>query len=165
MNSKSIKSTDIYGNEYDISVSDLHWRPAAYAIVVRENKILLVKERGSFHMPGGGVDLGETPENAVVREVKEETGLNVTAPRLVGSLSTFFAQAHKSSMDEVAHVQSLLLYYHCKLIGGDLSLDNLQDDERQHGLTPEWMELSKLDSLPIGSTVDWRPIVRQALGL
>jgi 8-oxo-dGTP diphosphatase len=158
-----VTCSDIYGNEYEVSIGQLSWRPAAYAILVRNDKILLVKERNSYHMPGGGVNLGEMPEDAVVREVKEETGLEAANPRLVGSLSTFFTLAHKRSLDEPSHVQSLLLYYLCDVSSGEVSLDWLEDDEKDYGLTPEWVVVNSLDELPVGSTVDWRPIVKRAL--
>ncbi len=155
-----IESLDVHGKKYTITVSDLSWRPAAYAIVIQNNKLLIVKERGSIHLPGGGVNLGEFPEDALVREVKEETGLYITEPTLAGSLSTFFTHAHNST-----HVQSLLLYYSCEVLDEALSLGDLklEEDEKQHGLTPEWVELSELDTLAVGSTVDWRPIVKQVI--
>lgn len=58
------------------------------AIVVQDSKVLMVKqivERGDtvWHFPGGGIEHGETPEQACIREVKEETGLEVEAVRLV----------------------------------------------------------------------------------
>ncbi len=40
-----VKSSDVYGNEYDVPISELTWRPAAYAIATRDDKILLVSER------------------------------------------------------------------------------------------------------------------------
>lgn len=162
---KIIESIDVYGEKYDITVSDLSWRPAVYAIVIRENKLLVVKERNRFHLPGGGVNLGEFPEAAVVREVKEETGLDVSEPQLAGTLSTFFTHAHKFDTKQANHVQSLLLYYVCTVTSGKLNLNNLklEEDEKEHSLTPEWAELSQLDRLVVGSTVDWRPIVKQVM--
>ena len=58
------------------------------AIILEGDKILLEKRKnmpskGKWSVPGGLVELGESVENAVVREVKEETGLDVYAPRLV----------------------------------------------------------------------------------
>lgn len=159
-NDAIIESIDVHGKKYTITVSDLSWRPAAYAIVVRNNKLLVVKERGAIHLPGGGVDLGEFPEAAVIREVAEETGLTVSEPKLAGSLSTFFTHAGAST-----HVQSLLLYYSCEVLDAALNLGDLklEEDEKQHALAPEWIELSQLDTLVIGSTVDWRPIVKQVV--
>ena len=158
-----VTSSDIYGNTYQVATDQLSWRPSAYAIVVHEDHILMVSERGLFHLPGGGVELGETPEQAVVRDVGEETGLQVAASELVGVRTTFFTQAHKLTTAERTHVQSLLLYYSCDLLSGTLSIDGLTEDERAYGLTPEWVPVSRLDDLIVGSTVDWRPLVKKTL--
>jgi 8-oxo-dGTP diphosphatase len=53
------------------------------------NKILLIKRntipfKGYWALPGGRMDPGETVEQTIVREVKEETGLDVTIVRKVG---------------------------------------------------------------------------------
>ena len=58
------------------------------AIILEGDQILLEKRKnspgkGKWSVPGGLVDLGETVEEAVIREVKEETGLEVYGPRLV----------------------------------------------------------------------------------
>ena len=58
------------------------------AIIVSKGKILLEKRknmpgRGKWSVPGGLVDLGENIEKAVIREVKEETGLDVAEPSLI----------------------------------------------------------------------------------
>ena len=57
------------------------------ALVICEGKILLEKRksepgRGKWSIPGGLVELGESTERAVVREVREETGLEVEKPEL-----------------------------------------------------------------------------------
>ncbi|MEM0357209.1 MAG: NUDIX hydrolase [Candidatus Bathyarchaeia archaeon] len=58
------------------------------AIIVCDGKILLEKRKGEpgkgkWSVPGGLVELGETVEEAVIREVKEETGLDVAEPELI----------------------------------------------------------------------------------
>lgn len=45
--------------------------------------------------PGGGVEFGETLEQAVVREIAEELGLKITAPRRVGMSENIFRYANK----------------------------------------------------------------------
>ena len=57
-------------------------RLAAYALVLRGDEVLLTRNSvrgprpGTWTLPGGGVDHGEPPGGAVVREVDEETGLD-----------------------------------------------------------------------------------------
>ena len=62
------------------STAIIHYEP---------NKILLIKRntvpfKGYWALPGGRVDPGETVEQTIVREVKEETGLDVTIERKIG---------------------------------------------------------------------------------
>lgn len=63
-------------------------RVAAYAVVERRGKILLTHwRRGHLHgwtLPGGGLESGEDPRAAVVREVMEETGLEAKVGKLLG---------------------------------------------------------------------------------
>ncbi|MFA5607002.1 MAG: NUDIX hydrolase [Leucobacter sp.] len=63
-------------------------RVAAYAVVERRGRILLTHwRRGHLHgwtLPGGGIESGEDPRDAVVREVLEETGLEARIGRLLG---------------------------------------------------------------------------------
>jgi ADP-ribose pyrophosphatase YjhB (NUDIX family) len=61
--------------------------PSANVIVVNdEGMILLIRrtDNGNLALPGGGMNLGETITQAAVREVKEETGLDVEITGLVG---------------------------------------------------------------------------------
>lgn len=63
-------------------------RVAAYALIERRGELLLTHwRRGRMHgwtLPGGGIEPGEDPRDTVVREVKEETGLEASVGRLVG---------------------------------------------------------------------------------
>lgn len=66
----------------------MEMRVAAYAVVERRGKLLLTHwRRGHLHgwtLPGGGLDPGEDPRDAVVREVLEETGLEARVGKLIG---------------------------------------------------------------------------------
>ncbi|MFC9063865.1 NUDIX domain-containing protein [Streptomyces harbinensis] len=71
--------------------------PVTYALVAlrHEGRLLLVleRERGTWELPGGGIDPGETPRVAAARELREEAG-QVIAPealRFVGFSKTAFA--------------------------------------------------------------------------
>ncbi|HEV2125299.1 MAG TPA: NUDIX domain-containing protein, partial [Chloroflexota bacterium] len=63
-------------------------RVAANAVIVRDGQVLLVEFSGGtelahFNFPGGGLEPGETLEEAVRREVREETCLDVMVQRLL----------------------------------------------------------------------------------
>src|SRR5690349_3401587 len=53
---------------------------------IHQDELLLTKLRRGWEVPGGHVELGETPEAAVLRELKEETGATVQTYRLIGYL-------------------------------------------------------------------------------
>ena len=59
----------------------------ATAVLIEEDRILLVKQRVSdarhWSLPGGALEMGETLEACVAREVREETGLSVRVDRLL----------------------------------------------------------------------------------
>ncbi len=153
-------STDIHGKEYNVALDELKWRPSCYGIVIYDNKILLTKQYGKYELPGGGVDLGEAPEETVIREIKEETGIDATNPKLVKHATTFFTH-HEP--DGTHHKQSLILFFMCDYIGGELSLDGLMEDEKSSVEMGEWVPVGDLDSAPAGSTFDWKSIVKEVL--
>lgn len=68
------------------AVSPLH-RPAALCYIYKDGQVLLLRRlqppfAGYWTAPGGKVRPGETPDEAVRREVREETGLTIAMPRL-----------------------------------------------------------------------------------
>jgi len=65
---------------------------AVGAIIEREGKILLVqeargKDKGKWNQPAGWIDVGEHPQEATVREIKEETGLTFIPEGILGLYS------------------------------------------------------------------------------
>ena len=56
-----------------------------------EGKILaLRKPNGTVHLPGGGIDDGEDPQMAAVRETREEADCEVTDLKLIGSANQYY---------------------------------------------------------------------------
>jgi 8-oxo-dGTP diphosphatase len=155
----TVVCSDIYGINHAVPTSELQWRPAAYAIVIKNTSILLLKQHGgAYDLPGGGVKLGEDPQQAVLRECKEETGINATSPTILGSESTFFRASHSDNMA----YHSILMYYACKYMGGKLSTKGLDAHEKQYVEGAEWVKLSALEGIKVSSTVDFRPYVLKA---
>lgn len=67
-------------------------RAGAYAILPRDGGVLLTHQAEpipEFQLPGGGIDPGESPLRALHREVMEETGWHIAAPRRLGAFRRF----------------------------------------------------------------------------
>lgn len=157
--SKTVICVDVKGKKYEVPVSNLVWRPSVYGIVIKDNNILLSKQFGDkYDLPGGGLDLDETPEDGVIREVREETGLDVKKPKLIGFKDSFFQDSH--ALNKAYH--SLLFYFLCEFIGGELSTEGFDKWEKQYAEMAEWIPLDKLDNIELASTVDYRPYVSKA---
>lgn len=55
-------------------------------VLIRNNRAVLVRnDRAEWELPGGRIELGETPEQCVAREIAEETGLPVTVHDIIDS--------------------------------------------------------------------------------
>jgi mutator protein MutT len=90
------------------------------AIIVRDGRIVLVKRRydplaGRWSLPGGGVELAETLAQAVVREVLEETGLEVS----VGPVVEVVDRIYRDPDGRVAY-HYVLIDYLCEETGGTM---------------------------------------------
>jgi 8-oxo-dGTP diphosphatase len=88
-------------------------RLAAYALVVRDQAILLTRnatppQEGAWSLPGGGVDHGEPPADAVVREVREETGLTAAVGDLLGVHDEHFTGIAPTGREEDFHGVALV---------------------------------------------------------
>ena len=83
-----------YHCNYCESIHYQNPKPTATLICPKNNKILLVKRafnpgKGTWNLPGGFLELGETFEEGAKRELKEETNLNGEVVKLLGNCSYF----------------------------------------------------------------------------
>lgn len=60
-------------------------RPGAYAVFTEDGKVAVVDVAGKYFLPGGGVDEGESPEDALRRELKEELGWEINDVKELGN--------------------------------------------------------------------------------
>jgi mutator protein MutT len=93
---------------------------AVGAVVLDGSQVLLIRrgqepQKGAWSLPGGAVELGETLEEAVCREVLEETGLEVEVVRLVELLDRISRDAAGQVM-----YHYVLADYQCRVTGGVL---------------------------------------------
>jgi ADP-ribose pyrophosphatase YjhB (NUDIX family) len=107
----SEKVLDLFTAEQGYATPKIEVRGA----VVLENQILLVRERedGKWTIPGGWADVGDSPSDMVVREVKEETGYDVV-PRKLAALF----DRNKHPHPPIA-THAYKLFFLCELVGGE----------------------------------------------
>ncbi len=126
-------------------------RVAAYAVIIDEDRILLAHwnspTRPAWTMPGGGLDPGEDPMDAAVREVLEETGFHVELDGILGTDSQVIAE--KDRFHGSGPIQALRIVYRAHVVGGELR-------NEEDGSTDEaaWFSLSEVASLTRVGLVD-----------
>jgi 8-oxo-dGTP diphosphatase len=137
-------------------------RVAAYALVVRDGsagpELLLTRNSvrgphpGSWTLPGGGIDHGEEPRDTVVREVREETGLECTPAGVLDVTSAHFEGTAPSGRREDFH--ALQIVFDAAVADGEPRV--VESDGTTDGAA--WVPLTEIDGdLPV------RPVVRTAL--
>ena len=72
------KCLTLHGDWVEVPEEKLVFRPAAYAVIVRDGKMLLLRTKttGKYWFPGGGIEVSESLPDGLDREVREETGLS-----------------------------------------------------------------------------------------
>lgn len=109
------------------------------AVLVCDKKILLVKRksepgRGKWSIPGGLIEIGEKAEQTVIREVKEETNLEVEQPDLIDVVNN-------ATMDEDGRVKYhfVIVDYFVRLKGGTLKAADDAEELR-------WVSFDEVES-------------------
>jgi 8-oxo-dGTP diphosphatase len=114
---------------------------AASAAIVRDGKILVVRRarppaNGLYTLPGGVVEVGETLMEAVAREVREETALEIEPVALAGFRETIVRDA-----DSRVERHFIILCFASRWRAGDLVLNEELSEAR-------WLDPAELAGLP-----------------
>jgi 8-oxo-dGTP diphosphatase len=101
------------------------------AVVIDQGKVLLVRRsqaplKGEWSLPGGALELGETLQQGVVREIFEETGLVVVPIGIVEILDRI-TQNEESNRVQYHYV---LIDFACRVTGGVLNVGSDADEAR-----------------------------------
>jgi len=93
--------------------SPISWRVSAYVIVEEDGEILLIKNKTEklYDIVGGGIEMGETIEEAISRECIEEAGIRVEQGKLVASHVDWFYH------EKGVFYQTLQIFYSAELLG------------------------------------------------
>jgi 8-oxo-dGTP diphosphatase len=129
---------------------------AVSAAIIRDGKVLIVRRarppaHGLFTLPGGGVEIGETLHEAVIREVREETGLAIEPLALAGH-----REAITRDRDGKVERHFVILPFAARWISGEVVLNEELAEAR-------WLSPETLAGLK--TTEGLADIVRAALAL
>jgi 8-oxo-dGTP pyrophosphatase MutT (NUDIX family) len=98
--------------------SSLVLSPSVAAVIHDHEGRLLLQEKSSgeaWSLPAGGIELGESPQEAIIREVMEETGYAV---RIQGIVSVFGGWEFRYAYPSGDRVEYIVTLFQCKIIGG-----------------------------------------------
>lgn len=127
----------------DVIGSELLMLPGVAAVVRDASGRVLLHRRsddGSWSLPAGAIDPGETPADAIVREVAEETGLDVHPARVLGVFG-WPRLRHRYPNGDL--VEYLVVVFRCEIVGGTLEAR----DGESTGF--RWCTLEELAALPL----------------
>lgn len=154
---EEIICTDLNGNTVSMPKSKLAFRPAVYGVIIEDGKVLLSKQWDGYDFPGGGIEIGESIIDALKREIREETGLEVEVGKILACESSFFKYRFEDKC-----VQSILIYYACKRTGGELTTENFDENEKEYADMPEWIDVADIEKIKFYNAVDSAGIIKEA---
>ncbi len=108
------------------------------AAVIRKNDLIYATQRGhgefkdGWEFPGGKIEEGETPEQALIREIREELKTEIKVGQLIDTIEYDYTSFHLS-----------MRCYWAEVISGDLTLLEAED--------ARWLKVNELND------VDWLP--------
>ncbi|MDQ8706771.1 NUDIX domain-containing protein [Streptomyces sp. LHD-70] len=118
---------------------------AASAVVTDDQGRILLQRRadsGKWALPGGGMEMTDSLPGTAVREVKEETGLDVEVTGLVG---TYTDPRHVIAYTDGEVRRQFNVCFQARVVGGSLAISN-------ESLELRWVDPSDLDALPMHHT-------------
>ncbi|TSC73147.1 MAG: NUDIX hydrolase [Parcubacteria group bacterium Gr01-1014_38] len=138
-NNALVECTTLYGDRKLVKASALTFRPAAYALVLREGKLLLVNTRstGKWFFPGGAIERGETMRDGILREVREETGVEIEVRELFQCKESFF---YYDPWDAAYH--SFSFFY--TAVPKTFELTEAYNAEDKEAKSPAWVDVKQL---------------------
>lgn len=118
-------------------------------VIIKDNKVLLLEmdDAGFFCLPGGHVELGETTEEAMLREMMEETTKETYIKKYLGVIENYFTNKHNINIHEIA------FYYLMDFKEDNIDIKDLIRIEDDQGvkvkLNFKWFNLDELDNINI----------------
>jgi ADP-ribose pyrophosphatase YjhB (NUDIX family) len=130
---------------FRVPASSERQRVAAYGVARRDDQVLLVRASphtgvpGTWWLPGGGVEFGESPAECLVREFREETGLGVRVRDLLDAVS----DVAELQLEPVL-MHSVRLIYEVDVVGGSVRPETSGSTDGVR-----WVRYGELETLPL----------------
>ena len=119
----------------------------AYGLIIKDNKVLLIKKfggpyNGKLDLPGGTIEFGEKPEDALKRELMEEVGIKVIDYQLFDADSVFFDWRVKE--DVLVKVHHIGIFFKVLNYNNEIKKEVEVNDVNDDSLGADFFDISKL---------------------
>lgn len=149
----AITTTDYYGNTYEAKPEEMAVSVHVYGITVREGysgkEALVSPQFDGYDWPGGTFKLGEDTIQTLKREFREETGFEVEPLKLLDVETSLFHHYRRGTDHH-----SVLIFYLVEIVGGELSDEGFDADEREYAKLAKWVSLAELRKMRHACSVD-----------
>lgn len=131
-----------------LKTDDFYFKFRSAGLIIKNNKVLVVEmdNNGYYCLPGGYVEVGETTEEAAIRELKEESGKDVRIIGYLGMVENYFITKSLRRMHEIS------CYYLMEFVE-DVATEDFSLIENDKGyivkLDFKWIDISEIDNYVI----------------
>lgn len=117
-----------------------------YGLILNENKIVLIKKAngpytGKLDLPGGTIEFGETPGQTLIRELKEEVGIDVTEYELFDANSVLIEWQHRGTPQQIHHQG---IFYIIKSYDNEVKNNMELTDKNDDSLGAQFYDINNL---------------------
>lgn len=129
-----------------LKTEEFYFKFRASGLIIKNNKLLVVEmdNNGFYCLPGGYVEVGETTEEAVKRELFEEMGKEVRVVKYLGMVENYFITKSLRRMHEIS------CYYLMELVDDDILQEDFSLIENDKGyivkLDFKWIDINEIDN-------------------
>ena len=143
-------------------------RKAVRAVILKDKMLFMVylNATNEYKFPGGGVNIDETIEEALIREVKEETGASV---KRIGNRIGQITEYNREENDHIDYFKMVSDYYEVE-IEDTLQEQKLDEYEKNLGFIPKWTSINEAEQvnnsmINRGNRIPTKGIRREAYAL